>query len=53
MHGVDGLAAVQQQDASALSGLPVAAALNDLDQLLALSSRQNKGRGLREMALAS
>ena len=45
-HGVDGLAAVQQQqDTSALSGSSVAAALHDVGQLLALSFRQNKGAG--------
>jgi hypothetical protein len=45
-HGVDGLAAAQQQQgASALSGSPVAATLNNVGQLLALSFKQNKGAG--------
>jgi hypothetical protein len=44
--GVDGFAAVQlQQDASTLSGSPVAATLNNVGQLLALSFKQNKGAG--------
>jgi hypothetical protein len=45
-YGVDGFAAVQlQQDASTLSGSPVAAMLNNVGQLLALSFKQNKGAG--------
>lgn len=45
-RGVHRLAAVQQQQGtSALSGSPVATALHDVGQLLALSFRQSKGAG--------
>jgi hypothetical protein len=45
-HGVDGLAAVQQQQgACTLSGSPVAAALHDVGQLLAVGFAQHKGAG--------
>lgn len=45
-YGVDGLAAVQQQQgASALSGSPVAASLHDVAQLLAVGFAQHKRTG--------